>query len=122
VSGCSRRCYEPPLRLIELIFNRPFAYAIAVPLLEILLERFGLGFPFRSVMNRNYEMITWTKSDPYAQAIVKVPIDADLLGKAQQEAAAGAKALHLSWEIRKRRPSESAFKSSARRCSRRSRA
>lgn len=75
-----------PLRAIETFFIRPFAYAIVVPLIEILLERFALGFPFRSVMVRNYEMTSWTKRDRYEQAIVKVPIEAAELERAQYEA------------------------------------
>ncbi len=85
--GLVQKIVRTPLRLIEIFLIRPFAYAIVVPLIEILLERFGLGFPFRSVMFRNYEMTTWTRNDPYVGVIEKVSIDADLLGKAQQEAA-----------------------------------
>ena len=90
--GLVQKVVRTPLRLIEFLFVRPFAYAIAVPLVEILLERFGLGFPFRSVLMRNYEMITWTKHDPYAHSIVKVSVDADELGKALEEAKALARA------------------------------
>ena len=81
----AQKAIRLPIRLIEVVFVRPFTYAILIPLLEILLERFGLGFPLRSVMVRNFEMTTWTRSDPYESAIVKVSIEADELTGAQAE-------------------------------------
>lgn len=68
------------LRLTELLVVRPIAYLFLIPLLEILLERFGLGFPFRSVLVRNYEMVTWSGRNTYsAQQIVRHEVpDEDL--------------------------------------------
>ena len=84
--GFGKRLLYLPLRLVEVLFIRPFSYAILIPMIEILLERFGLGFPFRSVMVRNYEMTTWTKNDRYGQTIGKVQVEADELRMAQMEA------------------------------------
>ncbi len=84
-AGLVKKVVLLPIRFIELFFIRPLAYAIVVPLLEILLERFGLGFSFRSVMVRNYEMTTWTPRDPYKQAIERVPIEPEVLEQAQIE-------------------------------------
>lgn len=58
------------LRFIELAYVRPFSYVVAVPLIEIVLERVGLGFPFRSVLFHNYEMVTWTGIETYARTQV----------------------------------------------------
>lgn len=66
-----------PLRVFELVVVRPVAYVVLVPLLEVLLERFGLGFPTRSLLMRNYEMVTWTGRDPYGPAIEKALVEAD---------------------------------------------
>lgn len=54
------------LRAIELFYVRPLSYSVLVPLVEILLERHGLGFPYRSVLVRNYEMVTWLNRPKYA--------------------------------------------------------
>mgnify|MGYP001333531678 CR=1 FL=1 len=68
-----------PLRVVELLVLRPIAYVIVAPLLEVLLERFGLGFPTWSVLRRNYQMVSWTGRDPYGTALVKARIGADEL-------------------------------------------
>ena len=68
-----------PVRIFEFVVLRPFAYVALVPLVEVLLERFGLGFPLWSVLVRNYEMVTWTGRDPYGSAIEKALIEADVL-------------------------------------------
>jgi hypothetical protein len=66
-----------PFRIFELVILRPFAYVALVPLLEVLLERFGLGFPVSSMLVRNYEMVTWTGRDPYGAVIEKALVEAD---------------------------------------------
>lgn len=76
-----------PVRAAELLLIRPFTYAVAVPLVEILLERFGLGFPLRRVLTHNYEMLTWTRRPLYEDAIEKVSVDAETLEQGQSEAA-----------------------------------
>lgn len=38
---------------------------------ELVLERFGLGFPTNSVVVRNYEMVTWTDNGQCKGAILK---------------------------------------------------
>jgi hypothetical protein len=53
------------LRWIEFLYVRPFSYAVLVPLVEILLERHGLGFPYHSVLVRNYEMVSWLRNRKY---------------------------------------------------------
>lgn len=75
--GSLRQMLLLPLRIVELLILRPVAYVIVAPLLEVLLERFGLGFPLRSVLRRNYQMVSWAGLDPYASVIQKARIDAD---------------------------------------------
>lgn len=68
------------LRYVELAYVRPFSYVIAIPLVEIVLERVGLGFPLRSVLFRNYEMVTWTRARTYQETqIVTSPVASDIL-------------------------------------------
>ena len=52
---------------MELFYVRPFSYAVVVPLAEIALERFGLGFPLWSVLLHNYEMVTWMGTRTYKE-------------------------------------------------------
>ena len=69
-----------PYRVIEFVYLRPIVYVIIVPLVEVLLEMFGLGFPFRSVMVGNFEMVTWTlgkKETSGIKTVSVVPSDAD---------------------------------------------
>lgn len=72
-----RRVLLLPVQAVEILVVRPIAYVIVVPLLEVLLERFGLGFPLWAVLTRNHDMVTWTVRDPYGSAIAKAPIRAD---------------------------------------------
>lgn len=73
-----------PLRILELLLLRPVSYVIVAPLLEVLLERFGLGFPLWSVLRRNYQMVSWTGLDPYGPTLVKAPVEADELQAARR--------------------------------------
>jgi hypothetical protein len=57
--------FRVALRGVELFFIRPFAYAVAIPLVEIFLERFGLGFPLRDVLFANFETVSWRGSRSY---------------------------------------------------------
>ncbi len=65
VDGFVGRLIRRLLRYIELAYVRPFSYVVAIPLVEITLERFGLGFPLLSVLFHNYEMVTWTGALTY---------------------------------------------------------
>jgi len=68
------------LRILELAYVRPFSYVIAIPLAEIVLERVSLGFPLRSVLFRNYEMVSWTGKRTYQQTqIVTRPVASEVL-------------------------------------------
>ncbi len=66
VEGFVGRSMRRLLRYIELAYVRPFSYVMAIPVVEIALERFGLGFPLLSVLFHNYEMVTWTGAKTYA--------------------------------------------------------
>ena len=68
------------LRFVEFAYVRPFSYVLAIPLLEIVLERVGLGFSLRSVLFRNYEMVTWTGVSTYEDTqIVTSPVASENL-------------------------------------------
>lgn len=71
-----------PLRIFEVFIIRPIFYVAVLPLLEVLLERFALGFSTHSVMFRNYEMVSWTGKDPYAESVQRVQVPAALLRSA----------------------------------------
>ena len=75
---------QKPLRIalrgVELLFLRPFAYAVAIPLVEIFLERFGLGFPLRHVLFANFETVTWRGSRSYERRQIEtVRVNSEIL-------------------------------------------
>jgi hypothetical protein len=77
------------MKTFEIFYLRNFAYAVVVPVSEILLERFGLGFSLPSVLVHNYEMVSWTQKGGYrdteiatinveAEALMSRPLQVDL--------------------------------------------
>ena len=65
------KCLCLLLRIAEVLYVRPLAYVVFIPLVEITLERFGLGFPLIGLSSPffiNFEMVTWTGARAYKTA------------------------------------------------------
>ncbi len=61
----TQRLLRVAARYVELAFVRPLSYAGLIPIVEILLERIGLGFSLMEVLFFNHEMVTWTGARTY---------------------------------------------------------
>jgi hypothetical protein len=74
-----------PASVLELILARPIVIGVLLSLLEVVLERYVLGFPWRHVLFMNYEMADLKHGRSYPKDILhRVDVSGQLLPKIRE--------------------------------------